>query len=54
MTNVERLRIEKSAWRKQVIFRTVKEAIEQKGIEKGGLNEYRFICGCSAATFSNK
>ncbi len=35
--------------RNEVIFRTVNEAIEQKAIELGGLDEYEFICECSAA-----
>jgi len=33
----------------QIIFRTVNEAIEQKAIEMGGIDEYQFICECSAA-----
>ena len=33
----------------EVIFRTVNEAIEQKAIEMGGLDEYQFICECSTA-----
>ena len=35
--------------RNQVIFRTVNEAIEQKAVELGGLDEYQFICECSTA-----
>jgi hypothetical protein len=34
----------------QIIFRTVNEAIEQKAIELGGLDEYDFLCECSSAT----
>lgn len=33
----------------QVIFRTVNEAIEQKALQLGGLDEYEFICECSTA-----
>ena len=33
----------------EVIFRTVNEAIEQKALQMGGLDEYQFICECSAA-----
>ena len=33
----------------QVIFRTVNEAIEQNALKSGGLDEYQFICECSAA-----
>ena len=33
----------------QVIFRTVNEAIQQKALQLGGLEEYQFICECSAA-----
>lgn len=32
----------------EVVFRTVNEAIEQKAIELGGLDEYEFICECSS------
>ena len=51
MTNVETTedREERLA-KNEIIFRTVNEAIEQKAIEMGGLNEYQFICECSAAT----
>ena len=51
MTNVETTEDRKECLAKnEVIFRTVNEAIEQKAIEMGGLNEYQFICECSAAT----
>jgi hypothetical protein len=33
----------------EVIFRTVNEAIEQKALQMGGLDEYQFICECSKA-----
>ena len=33
----------------QVIFRTVNEAIQQKALQMGGLDEYQFICECSTA-----
>ena len=33
----------------EVIFRTVNEAIEQKALQMGGLDEYEFICECSKA-----
>ena len=33
----------------EVIFRTVNEAIEQKALQMGGLDEYQFICECSRA-----
>jgi hypothetical protein len=50
VTNVEKTedREERLA-KNEVIFRTVNEAIEQKAIEMGGLNEYEFICECSSA-----
>jgi hypothetical protein len=31
----------------EVIFRTVNEAIQQKALQMGGLDEYQFICECS-------
>jgi hypothetical protein len=34
--------------RNEVLFRTVNEAIEQKAIELGGLDDYEFICECSS------
>ena len=33
----------------EVIFRTVNEAIQQKAVQMGGLDEYQFICECSTA-----
>ena len=45
-TNEER---EERLAKNEVIFRTVNEAIEQKAIEMGGLDEYQFICECSSA-----
>lgn len=33
----------------EVLFRTVNEAIEQKAIELGGLDDYEFICECSSS-----
>lgn len=33
----------------EVVFRTVNEAIEERAAEMGGLDEYEFICECSAA-----
>lgn len=50
MTNLEtsEAREERLA-KNEVIFRTVNEAIQQKAIEMGGLDEYQFICECSAA-----
>ena len=48
MTNLEasESREERLA-KNEVIFRTVNEAIEQKALELGGLDEYQFICECS-------
>ena len=50
MTNLEtsEAREERLA-KNEVIFRTVNEAIEQKAIDMGGLDEYQFICECSTA-----
>ena len=41
-------RVERLA-KNEVIFRTVNEAIEQKALQMGGLDEYQFICECSTA-----
>ena len=48
MTNLEtsEAREERLA-KNEVIFRTVNEAIEQKALQMGGLDEYQFICECS-------
>ncbi len=50
MTNLETSegREERLA-KNEVIFRTVNEAIEQKALQMGGLDEYEFICECSKA-----
>ena len=50
MTNLEtsEAREERLA-KNEVIFRTVNEAIEQKALQMGGLDEYQFICECSKA-----
>ncbi len=51
MTNLETSESREERFAKnQIIFRTVNEAIEQKAIELGGLDEYQFICECSSAT----
>lgn len=51
MTNLESSETREERFAKnEIIFRTVNEAIEQKAIEMGGLDEYQFICECSAAT----
>jgi hypothetical protein len=34
----------------EVFFRSVNEAIEQKAIEFGGVDEYEFICECDSST----
>ena len=50
MTNLETSEAREDRLAKnEVIFRTVNEAIQQKAIEMGGLDEYQFICECSAA-----
>lgn len=49
MTNLETTEArEERLAKNEVIFRTVNEAIQQKAIEFGGLDEYQFICECSA------
>ena len=50
MTNLEssEAREERLA-KNEVIFRTVNEAIEQNALQLGGLDEYQFICECSAS-----
>ena len=50
MTNPEtREAREERLAKNEVIFRTVNEAIEQKAVQMGGLDEYQFICECSKA-----
>ena len=50
MTNPETSEIrEERLAKNEVIFRTVNEAIEQKALQLGGLDEYQFICECSNA-----
>ena len=54
MTNLEtsEAREERLA-KNEVIFRTVNEAIEQKALQMGGLDEYQFICSARRLTASN-
>ncbi|MGZ8692661.1 MAG: hypothetical protein ACXWZY_08805 [Gaiellaceae bacterium] len=48
MTNSETSEVrEERLGKNEVIFRTVNEAIEQKALQMGGLDEYQFICECS-------